>query len=96
MCETSASITRPPLNGSGPRRISITPRPRSYSVAFAPGNGIPWSVVKMISVSSTRPDASSSLSTMPTPWSSERALALNAATSARTSGVSGRLFGGFE
>ena len=74
----------------------MTPRPRSYSVAFAPGNGMPWSVVKMTSVSSASPAVSSALSTIPTPWSSERALALNAATSPRTSGASGRLAGGCE
>ena len=57
---------------------------------------MPWSVVKMTSVSSARPAGSSALRTIPTPWSSERALALNAATSARTSGASGRLAGGWE
>ena len=57
---------------------------------------MPWSVVKITSVFSRSGEESSSLSTMPTPWSSERALALKAATSARTSGASGRLLGGFE
>ena len=68
--------------------------PRSVSVVFAPGKARPWSVVQMTSVSSARPSASSSSSTAPIPASSERALALKAAMSARVSGVSGRLGGG--
>ena len=36
----------------------------------------PWSVVRITSVSSARSCSSSALSTAPTPWSSERALAL--------------------
>jgi hypothetical protein len=56
--------------------ISATPMPRSNSVAFAPGNARPWSVVKMTSVSSTSRCSSSACSTAPTPWSSDRALAL--------------------
>ena len=70
--ETSASETLPPVKPPGPRRISSTPIPRSVSVALAPGNASPWSVVKITSVCS----CSSASSTLPTPWSSERALAL--------------------
>jgi hypothetical protein len=71
-CDTSASDTRPPVNPPGPRTISRTPIPRSVSVAFAPGNANPWSVVKITSVFSS----SIASSTVPTPWSSARALAL--------------------
>ena len=39
--ETSASETLPPRKPPGPRTISITPIPRSVSVALAPGNGEP-------------------------------------------------------
>ena len=56
----------------GPRTISITPMPRSVSVAFAPGKASPWSVVRITSVLSS----AIASSTVPTPWSSERALAL--------------------
>jgi len=76
--------------------MSITPSPRSYSVAFAPGNGSPWSVVRMTSVSSASPCSSSALSTAPTPWSSDRADPLKPAMSRRVSGVSGRFAGGSE
>ena len=50
----------------------------------------------MISVLSTRSSVCSALSTAPIPWSSERALALNAAMSWRVRGVSGRFGGGSE
>ena len=75
-CETSASLTEPPEKPPGPRMISITPRPRSYSVAFAPGKASPWSVVRKTSVLRLDGCASSAARTEPTPWSSERALAL--------------------
>ncbi len=68
--------------------------PRSVSVALAPGKGMPWSVVQITSVSSSRPRASSSSSTAPMPASSERALALKAAMSRRISEVSGSPGGG--
>jgi hypothetical protein len=74
--ETSASETLPPWNPPGPRTISITPSPRSVSVAFAPGKASPWSVVRITIVSSERSCSSSAFITAPTPWSSERALAL--------------------
>ena len=70
--------------------------PRSTSDALAPGKGSPWSVVRTTSVSSVRSCSSSALSTAPTPWSSERALALKEAMSRRTSAVSGRFGGGEE
>ena len=41
ICDTSASLTLPPANPLGPRMISITPRPRSKSVALAPGKARP-------------------------------------------------------
>ena len=40
---------------AGPRTIIITPMPRSNRVALAPGKAMPWSVVQMTSVFSTRP-----------------------------------------
>ena len=73
--------------------MSSTPRPRSDSVDLPPGNGSPWSVVRITSVSSASSCSSSALSTAPTPWSSERALCLNEAMSRRVIGESGR-FGG--
>ena len=76
----------PPANPPGPRRISITPMPRSLIVAFAPGNAMPWSVVQMTSVLRARPVSSSASSTAPTPRSSERALAVNAAMSPASRG----------
>ena len=57
--------------------------PRSYIVHLASGNASPWSVVRITRVLSTRPCSSSALSTSPTPWSSDRALALNDAMSRR-------------
>jgi hypothetical protein len=75
---------------------SSTPSPRSLSVAFQPGNGMPWSVVKTTTVSSASSSSSSALSTAPTPWSSDRALCLNAAMSRRVASVSGRFAGGLE
>ena len=68
----------------------------AVSVAFAPGKARPWSVVQTISVRSVSPKSWSALSTAPTPWSSERALALKAAMSRRVAGVSGRFAGGRE
>ena len=56
---------------------------------MAPGKASPWSVVQITSVLSRIPMSSMASSTMPTPASSERALALNAAMSRRISGVSG-------
>ena len=47
-------------------------------------------------VLSARPRESTASSIAPTPWSSERALSLNAAMSRRVSGVSGRFAGGCE
>ena len=44
----------------------------------------------------TRPFSSSALSTVPTPWSSDRALALNDAMSRRVRGVSTMFSGGRE
>ena len=76
--------------------IIITPMPRSNRVALAPGKAMPWSVVQITSVFSTRPKSWRAWRTAPIPWSSERALALNAAMSRRVTGVSGRLAGGSE
>ena len=84
------------MNPPGPRMISITPVPRSYRVAFAPGKARPWSVVQMIRVRSASPVECRPLRTAPIPWSSERALALNAAMSWRVCEVSGRFGGGSE
>ena len=73
----------------------MTPMPRSVIVAFAPGKAMPWSVVQITSVLLGEARvASSASSTAPTPRSSERALAMNAAMSARVSTVSGRFAGG--
>jgi hypothetical protein len=53
-------------------------------------------VVRITIVSSERSCSSSAFITAPTPWSSERALALYEAMSRRVSAVSGRFAGGSE
>ena len=59
MWDTIASDTLPPGKPPGPRMISMTPMPRSYSVALAPGKARPWSVVQITSVLSASPSSSS-------------------------------------
>ena len=57
--------------------------PRSYIVHLASGKARPWSVVMNTKVLSASPFSSRALSTVPTPWSRDRALALNEAMSRR-------------
>ena len=73
--ETSSSWAMPPRNPA-PRMISITPMPRSSRLALAVGKARPWSVVQITSVLRSSPVSCSVFRTAPTPWSSERALAL--------------------
>ena len=69
MCDTSASLTRPPSKPPGPRSISITPVPWSVRLHFMRGKAKPWSVVQITSVLSARPASSRAPSTVPMPWS---------------------------
>ena len=84
------------LETPGPRMSNMTPIPRSYIVHLASGKARPWSVVMNTRVLSASRLSSRALRTVPTPWSRDRALALNEAMSRRVCALSRTFSGGLE